>query len=388
MAQIAICAVLVTSSMVAVRGLVRSVHSNFGFDPKHAMLVGTSLSMAGYSGGSMAAEQKRMIDAVQMVPGVKAVGSVDRPQLYFGANSAIVFTDKTTDLRPSNAAAEAMTYNISPGYFDAARTALLAGRGFTWHDDENAPRVAVVNREFASRIFGSATSAASGYFKRPDGTRIQVVGVVEDGKYASITEAPQPAMFLPTLQSPYIRGTHMNDITLVVRSDRSPQELSAAIKSTLAELDPGMPVIVRMWDKELNDSALFASRIATMALGVLGLMGAVLSITGIFGMAAYSVSKRLRELGIRVALGAQRREVLEAALGRAFRLLAFGSATGLVLGLLGTRVLAYIVYGATPRDPLVVAGVVLAMASLGLVATWIPAQRALAVNPLVLLREE
>ena len=112
------------------------------------------------------------------------------------------------------------------------------------------------------------------------------------------------------------------------------------------------------------------------------------AITGIFGMAAYSVSKRLRELGIRVALGAQRKEVLQAALGRAFKLLAIGSGVGLVLGLLATKVLAFIVYQATPRDPLVLAGVVLAMAALGLLATWIPAQRALSVNPLVLLREE
>ena len=127
---------------------------------------------------------------------------------------------------------------------------------------------------------------------------------------------------------------------------------------------------------------------ATVALGVLGVMGAMLSITGIFGMAAYSVSKRLRELGIRIALGAQRKEVLQAALGRAFKLLAFGSAAGLLLGILASRVLASIVYQATPRDPLVLAGVVLAMLLLGLLATWIPAQRALSVDPLILLREE
>jgi ABC-type antimicrobial peptide transport system permease subunit len=121
---------------------------------------------------------------------------------------------------------------------------------------------------------------------------------------------------------------------------------------------------------------------------VLGMMGAMLSITGIFGMAAYSVSKRLKELGIRVALGAQRKEVLQAALGRAVRLLTVGSVAGLVLGLLATKVLAFIVYQATPRDPLVLAGAVVAMSLLGLVATWIPAQRALSLNPVVLLREE
>jgi len=136
------------------------------------------------------------------------------------------------------------------------------------------------------------------------------------------------------------------------------------------------------------DTALFGPRMATVALGVLGVMGAMLSITGIFGMAAYSVSKRLWELGIRMALGAQRKEVLQAALGRPFKLLALGSAAGLLLGILAARVLAFIVYQATPRDPLVLAGVVLAMLLLGLLATWIPAQRALSADPLKLLREE
>ena len=136
------------------------------------------------------------------------------------------------------------------------------------------------------------------------------------------------------------------------------------------------------------DGALFPSRMAALSLGVLGVMGAMLSVTGIFGLAAYSVSKRLRELGIRMALGAQRKEVLQAALGRALTLLAVGSAAGLLLGILASRVLAFIVYQATPRDPFVLAGTVLAMSLLGLVATWIPAQRALSVDPAILLREE
>jgi ABC-type antimicrobial peptide transport system permease subunit len=127
---------------------------------------------------------------------------------------------------------------------------------------------------------------------------------------------------------------------------------------------------------------------ATASLGVLGMMGAMLSVTGIFGMAAYSLSKRKRELGIRIALGAQPREILQAALGRALKLLAIGSAAGLLLGLLATRVLAAIVYQASPRDPLVLTGVVIAMSLLGLLGTWIPAQRALSVDPLILLRDE
>ena len=380
--QIAICAVLVTSSMVAVRGLVRSLDGNFGFEPRNAMLVETSLSMAGYSGDGVPAMQKRMLDAVGAVPGVKSVGLVGHPPLIESWNVALVFADKTTDLRPANAAAMTVRYSISPEYFDAAGTPVLAGRAFSQHDDKNAPRVAVVNRLFASTIFGSAAKAIGGHYKLKDGTRIQVVGIVEDGKYTTnIAEVPQTAMFLPIQQSPSV------ETWLVVRSNRDPRQLGAALRSTLRDLDSGLPVYIETWIQGM-DGALFGTRVATVSLGVLGVMGAMLSITGIFGMAAYSVSKRLKELGIRLALGAQPREVLQAALGRAFNLLVIGSAAGLVLGVLAARVLAHIVYQATPRDPVVLGGVVLAMLLLGLLATWIPAQRAMSLDPLTLLREE
>jgi macrolide transport system ATP-binding/permease protein len=380
--QIAICAVLVTSSMVAVRGLMRSMHSNFGFEPRNAMLVDIDLTAAGYTGERIPAMQRRMIDALQAIPGADSVGSVNWPPLELpGGWQGMVYTDTTTDLSPSKAAADPYLYNVTPDYFRASGTSLLAGRAFTWHDDTNAPRVAVVNPEFASKILGSVPDAIGRYFKMRDGTRVRVVGLVEDGKYKNLTEDQQPAMFLPLLQSP------ASWTWLVVRSSRDPQELATAMRSVLRDIDPGMVLAIRPWSTELG-GILFPSRMATVSLGVLGVMGAMLSITGIFGMAAYSVSKRLRELGIRLALGAQRKEVLQAALGRAFKLLAIGSGVGLVLGLLATKVLAFIVYQATPRDPLVLAGVVLAMAALGLLATWIPAQRALSVNPLLLLREE
>ena len=188
-------------------------------------------------------------------------------------------------------------------------------------------------------------------------------------------------MFLPILQSP------SSQTYLAVRSDRDLSQLAAAMRSTVRDLDAGLPLYMGPWNKDL-DTTLFGSRMAAIALGVMGVIGAMLAITGIFGMAANSVSKRLRELGIRMALGAQHKEVLQAALGRPFKLLGFGSAVGLLLGILASRVLAFIVYQATPRDPLVLACVVLAMALLGLLATWIPAQRALSIDPAILLREE
>ena len=379
--QIAICAVLVTASLVAVRGLVRSMHSNFGFDTQNAMLVDTNLSMAGYRLDRVPEMQRRMIDALQTIPGVKSVGLIDLVPLAGGGTTSNVFTDQSTDLRSTNAAANPMIYKISPEYFHAAATSLLQGRALSWHDDKSSPRVAVINQLFARRVFGSVNNALGRYYKMEDGARVQVVGIVEDGKYTQLTEDPQPAMFLPFLQSP------SSQTGLVVRSKRDPEQLASAIRSTLRGLDPGLPLHIQTWSDGLG-IALFASRVATVALGVLGGMGAMLAVTGIFGMAAYSVSRRLREMGIRISLGAQRKEVLQAVLGRPVKLLALGSTAGLILGILAARILAYIVYEANPRDPLVLAGVVLIMSLLGLLATWIPAQRALSVDPLILLREE
>ncbi|HLW83855.1 MAG TPA: ABC transporter permease [Candidatus Sulfotelmatobacter sp.] len=382
-AQISICAVLVTSSLVAVRGLVRSLHSDFGFDPHNTMLAAANLAMAGYTGDHVPTMQKRMIEALETIPGVEAAGLVNNyPPLAFGAASrSNVFKEETGDLRPANAAAEPYRYDVSPGYFAAAGTSLLEGRSFTWHDDTNAPAVAVVNREFARLMLGSVTSAVGKYYKLQNGTRVQVVGVVEDGKYLSLTEDSEPAMFLPFLQTP------TSAAYLLVRSNRDPQQLAAGMRAKLHDLDGGLPVDTQTWTS-LLEVVMFPARVATMSLGVMGVMGAMLAVTGVFGMAAYSVSKRLRELGIRLALGAQRREVLKAALARPLKLLAIGSAAGLVLGILASRVLAYVVYQATPRDPLVLGGVVLAMTLLGLLATWIPAQRALSIDPMILLREE
>jgi predicted permease len=382
--QVAICAVLITSSLVAVRGLERSLHSNFGFDPRGVTLVQTDTRMAGYNDESGAQLQRRMIDAVAAIPSVDSVALVNNPPLQVACCvNSYVFPDQTAELSSSHAVAAAASFSISPDYFGTAGTTLLAGRSVSWHDDQHAPRVAVINQVFARRLFAAEANAIGKYFKTIDGSRIQVVGIVQDGKYtADINETPQAAMFLPILQAP------SSETWLVVGSNNSnAQALSSAIRGKLRELDSGLTTFVESWSQVMGP-ALFPSRMAAASLGVLGGMGGMLSITGIFGLAAYSVSKRRRDLGIRMALGAQRREVLKAALGRAGKLLAFGSAAGLVLGILASRVLASIVYEATSRDPLVLAGAVLAMALLGLLATWIPAQRVLSINPAMLMRED
>jgi len=379
-AQIAICAVLVTSSMVGLRGLEHALHGNFGFEPHNSVLIAADLHMAGYGGDGLVAMQKRVTDTLTALPGVESVGLTNE-LLLNDASTTNVFADQAAELRPSSAAATAFTYHISPDYLRAEGTTLLAGRGLSAQDDLNSPRVGIVNPEFANKLFGSVQNAIGGYYKMPDGTRIQVVGVTENGKYGTLTEDPEPAMFLPLLQWPG------NTQWIVARATQNPQQIAPAIKNALHQLDPELPINVETRYDEMTTS-LFPAQMATIVLGIMGGMGAMLAITGIFGMAAYSVSKRLRELGIRVALGAQRKEVLYTALGRALKLLAFGSTLGLLLGLLASRVLAFIVYEATPRDPVVLAGVILAMGLLGLLATWIPARRALSVDPAILLREE
>lgn len=379
--QIAICAILVTSSLVGVRGMLRSLHSNFGFNPQKVMLVATDLQMGGYKDDEIPQMQKRMLDTIGAMPGVQSVGYTNNIPLGLGGGDSYVYSDTTTDFRPTNYAADAMVYQISPGYLDAAGTQLLAGREIAQTDQKNAPDVALVNRTFADKVFGGVQKAIGGHFKFWGNKRAEVVGVVEDGKYRTLTEDQKPAMFFSYKQQTG-SGTW-----LLVRTQRDPSEMAEALEKNLHKLDGGLPLVIQTWNTEMS-TALFAARVATVALGVLGLLGAMLAATGIFGMASYVVSRRLRELGIRVALGAGKQQVLGAAVGRAFKLLLIGSLAGIVLGVLATRVLAAIVYQATPKDPVVLGGVVATMMLLGLVATMLPARKALAVDPLKLLRDE
>jgi len=378
--QIAICTLLVTASLVALRGMMRSLNASFGFNPEGVTLLDTDLGLAGYSDDQSITIQKRMLEEIAQVPGVTAAGAINHIPLGLSNSDADVYRPDTTDYRMSNAVTDAIYYSITPGYLQAAQTHLLAGRDFTWHDDDKAPSVTIVNAAFAHAMFGDK-SAIGQHFKRSAGHIYQIVGVVENGKYQSLVETTRPAMFFP-----YAQDTHSN-IFFVTRSQRLRSEITPSLQRIMHNTDGSLPYTIDSWQQSL-EFALFPSRAATAALGVMGLLAAMLAVTGIFGMASYTVSKRMKELGIRVALGAQPLQLMRAALARPVLLLLCGSIAGLVLGVMASGLLAHIVYQATPQDPLVLLGVVLTMTLLGTIATLVPARRAQNVDPARLLRED
>jgi predicted permease len=381
--QIALCTLLVTASLVALRGMERSLHAPFGFQPEGVMLAGTELTMAGYVEDQFLPVQKRILEAASRLPGVSGVAIIDRTLLGSGCCGSMgVYREGTTEFLPSDEVFDGRNFSISPGYLEAAGTRLLSGRNFTWHDDGKSPRVALVNVAFGRMMFGTAHAVGHRFLLHGDKDPIEIVGVVEDGKYQSLTEDAQPAMFFPLTQQ-----VSDNETVLVVRSSLPPGEMAAALDHALSSVDRNIPFILHSWPDAL-DLALFPARAATAALGIMGLLAAMLAVTGIFGMAAYSVSRRMKELGIRVAMGAERVQLMRSALGRPLILLLSGSVAGLVSGVLASRLLAQVVYEATPRDPLVLGGVILTMALLGLAATWIPARHALSIDPARLLRDE
>jgi predicted permease len=379
-AQIAICTLLVTASLVAVRGMVRALHAPLGIEPKNAMLAQVNLGMVGINGDDALAKQKQMIDATENIPGVQAAGIVNFAPLSGSGMSGIpVYWPGTVDQSLSNQVLATRVYPVSPDYLKAAGTRLLTGRNLTWHDDAHSPRVAIVNAAFARKMFGQTPAVGQRFLLWND--LYEVVGVAEDGKYVDLTESPTSAVYTSTAQM------YQSSTVLVVRSRLSSREMAAALQRTLSGIAPTAPITIRTWDDALSN-VLFPARAATVALGVLGLLAAMLAVTGIFGMAAYSVSRRMKELGIRVALGARRTQVMSAAVGRPIVLLGAGSLLGLLAGIFASGLLEQIVYQANPRDPIVVGGVVLTMAVLGIVASAVPARRALAIDPSTLMREE
>jgi predicted permease len=382
-AQIALCCVTVTAAFVSMRGMIKSLTMDKGLNPSNAVLAKFDLSEAGYSGEAAEQVQRQLLEKVSHLPGVEAAAYANSTPLADTADIP-VFAQQTTDFRDSHKAFDTFFFNVSPGYFNAAQTPLLAGRDFTLSDKANTPPVAIVNRQFARSLF-HADEAVGRYFKDSSGKSIQIVGMVPTGKYFLLSEDPQEAAFFPILQRP-TPGT-----SLIVRNRPTgvtTADMAATVRKVIRDLDPGIPIRQSTdWTSSLALS-LFPSQVATVCLGLFGAFGLLLSITGTFGLASYTVSKRLRELSIRVALGAQAKQIFSAALGRMLILLATGSVSGILLGVAASRVLSAIVFQATAQDPFVLAAVAFTILLTGALSVAGPVRRALNVDPALLLREQ
>jgi predicted permease len=380
-AQIALCCVTVTAAFVSLRGLGKVLTMDLGFQPEHAVLAKFELSQAGYSGEAADRFQRDLLERVSKLPGVRAAGYANATPLDLDASTTGVFSQQSVDFRPSSKAFETYFYDVSPGYLAAAGTPLLAGRDVSFTDTARTPAVAVVNREFVRRLFHSE-QAVGRYFKNSSGVSIQIVGIMADGKYFTLSEDPEAAAFFPISQKADTRTA------LVVGALGDAADMPATIRKVVRDLDPAVPIRESsVWSSQLALS-LFPSQVATVALGLFGAFGLLLSMAGTFGLASYTISKRLRELSIRVALGGQAKQILAAALGRMLILLASGSVVGMVLGVAASRVLSAIVYHASAQDPFVLVAVALTMVLTGSLSVAGPVRRALRLDPAKLLREQ
>jgi predicted permease len=380
-AQIALCCVTVTAAFVSLRGLGKAMTMDLGFNPKNTLLTQFDLSQAAYTGDAADHFQRQLLERVSQIPGVDAVGYANTTPLSGDTLVSAVFSQQSADFRPSNSAFYGYNFDISPGYLTAAGTPLRAGRDVSFTDTAKTPPVAIVNQEFARRLFHT-DQAVGRYFKNRDGVSIQIVGIVPDGKYFILSEDPEAAAFFPISQKV------STSTALVVRTQRDTADMVAAIRGVVLDLDRAVPIRdLGPWNIQLALS-FFPIQVATVALGLFGAFGLLLSIAGTFGLASYTVSKRLRELSIRVALGAQANQILSAALGRMLILLASGSAVGLLLGVAASRLLSVIVYQASAQDPFVLAAVALTLLLTGSLSVAGPVRRVLHADPAILLREQ
>jgi predicted permease len=385
-AQVALCCLTLTAAFVSFRGLSQALTMDVGFDPKDAVRIQFDLGQAGYSKEGAELFRRQLLDRVSQLPGAQAAGYASTTPLALHPSTTPVFSESISDFRPSNIAFQSYVYAVSPGYISASKTPLLIGRDLSSTDTEKSVQVAVVNREFARELFHKDEVVAR-YFKNESGRSIQIVGIVGDGKHVRLNEETEPAAFFPFSQWPD------TNTSLVVRtrpdsSGAVTDEMAITIRKVISDLDSAVSIQQSgAWSNQLG-LVLFPSRVATVVVGLFGGFGLLLSITGTFGLASYTVGKRLRELSIRVALGARGKQILWAALGRMLILLAGGSAIGILLGFAASQVLSAIVYQASAQDPIVLGAVGLTVLLTGSLSVAGPVRRALLVDPAQLLREE
>ncbi len=381
--QIAISFVLLVSSVLVLRSLRHALDLDLGFQPDGAVSVSFGLDLQGYGVARGRAFQEAVLRKAAALPGVRAVGISNNLPLRIGTDDGGI-SAVGKPIPPRSRLSHAIVYRVTPGYFAAAGTRILAGRDIDWRDRTGAQPMAVVNRTCARTLF-AGEEAIGKYFRfrnSPDADRIEIAGVVEDGKYESLGEDPTPAVFLPMAQS-YNGWT-----TLVMRTSLPAGQATASLRSLIAEMDPALPLFNTGSLRDQLAYPLFPARVAAVALGAFGLIAVLLAATGVFALVAYGVARRTREIGIRIALGADVRQVLGTVLARTGVLSLAGAGSGAAIALVAGRSLSAVLYGVSPEDPPTYAIALLLTVAICALSCWFPARRALRIDPSRSLREE
>ena len=316
------------------------------------------------------------------MPGVEAAGIADLVpvDLHF-SSSPILIEGRAIESRAS--APRALNNRITPGYFSAMGTRLVNGREFREQDDEKSARVAIVNETMARRFWPGENPIGKRFsLGGTDAPMIEVVGIAQDGKYAGLTEDPRSFVYRPIWQS------YSGSSNLIVRSRTDPEPLLATLRGEIAALDPQLPISSAKTMVDHLNFPMLPARLAAILLGSFGLLALVLAAIGLYGVMSYTVSRRTREIGIRMALGADSRDVMSMVLKNGMTLAAAGVALGLAAAFALTRALTSLLYGVSATDALTFIVVAALLTGVALVACFVPARRATRVDPMVALRHE
>ena len=375
--------VLATALLVGAGLLVRSLHNaektGPGFNPNHVALAAFDLRTSGYTGEQAAAYFDRLIERIRANPGVKSASLEQFVPLWFAGRSySGVNVEGYTPRLGEDMGIDLNV--VGAGYFQMLQIPMVAGRDFSNQDRAGAPLVVIVNQSMAKRFWPG--QEATGHRLRIQGEWRTVAGVARDIKYHRVNEEPQSFLYLPMLQA---GRTNAN---ILVRSELPTAAVLNMVRAAAQSLDSKAQPLETDDLEGLVQVSLFANRMAATLATVLGVLGMLLAAIGIYGVLSYTVSQRFREIGIRMALGAQSRDILRLVVGQGLRLALIGAGLGAAFGLAATSAMRSLLYGVSATDPLTFAAVVCVVTLAGGFASYIPAQRALRVDPLVALRYE
>ncbi len=376
--QIALSLLLLVCAGLFLRSASRARDADPGFDAAHAVTLPVHVDalQIGEAGGREL--YRRLLARVAALPGVRAASLAQ--VLPLGRSAMLWTIGVDGEPGPDRPGEHVLTNVVAPRYFAAMGIPLLGGRDFAADDSAGRPPVVIVSEALARRFLGGDAVGRRVWIGRQG--QAEIVGVARDGKYRSVGEPTQPFVYIPLAQS-YAPRAH-----LVVGTDRDAPASLEAIREAVASVDAGLPTHGLEPLARTVDSSLFPARMGAMLLTAFGMLALVLAILGVYGVLAYSVGQRTREIGIRIALGAARRDVLRLVVGEGMKLVAIGLAIGLGLSLAATRVVAGFLYGVSPTDAVTFVAVVLLLAGASLAASWLPARRASRVDPMVALRND